>query len=149
MVQILMIKRLGKLQPINEAGETVLRHLKQGEIVAIELTKPRNIRFHRRLFAMLQIILENQSHYKSVEDLLDVCKLRIGHSRKILTAHGIIEVPASISFSALDNFEFGQFYDRACQWVLTEVIPGLMREELDEAVEAELLEFVSGVPSSV
>ena len=146
MASFVAVKKLKALYPADEAGEAVLRTLAQGELVTLELKRPRNLAFHRKFFAMLQIILQNQDHYKSVDDLLDVCKLRIGHSRKIQTTHGIVEVPASISFSALDDTGFQDFYDRACQWVITEVIPGLKRHDLDEAVEVELLEFVSGIP---
>lgn len=147
MTKILVVKVLGKLQPVDDAGEAVLRRFAPGEIFAVEVTKPRNIRFHRKLMAMLQIILANQEHYQSIEDLLTVCKLRIGHTHKILTAHGIVEVPASISFAAMDDVAFGQFYDRACQWVLNEVIPGLERHALDEEVRRQLLEFGGDVPA--
>ena len=118
-----------------------MRRLKQGEIVEVELTKPRNPQFHKKFFAMLQIVLANQEHYQSIDDLLAVCKLRTGHTRKIQTAHGIYEVPESISFAAMDDVAFGDFYDRAVHWVCQEVIPGLKRNGLDEEVQLALLEF--------
>jgi hypothetical protein len=146
MAKIRLVKKLSALYPYDEAGEVVLRRLAQGEIVETEVTKPRNARFHRMFFAMLSIILANQEHYTSIEDLLAVCKLRIGHTHKIQTAHGIYEVPASISFAAMDDIEFGNFYDRACQWVCSEVVPGLERKGLDEEVRRQLLEFGGNEP---
>lgn len=144
MAKVLVVKVLGKLQPVDDAGESVLRRFAQGEIFAIEVTKPRNVQFHRKLMAMLQIILANQTHYKSVEDLLAVCKLRIGHTHKIQTAKGIYEVPASISFAEMDDIEFADFYDRACEWVLQEVLPGLRRLDLNSEVEEQLRRFGDG-----
>ena len=141
MTRIRLSKKLGALYPYDEAGQAVLRRIKPGDIVEVELTKPRNAQFHRKFWAMLQIILENQEHYTSVEDLLAVCKLRIGHTHKIQTAQGIVEIPASISFAAMDDVEFANFYDRACNWVLSEVIPGLERKGLDDEVRQALIEF--------
>ena len=121
----------------------MLSKIGAGEIVKAEIKRPRNVRFHRKLFAMLTIILNNQDHYRSVEDLLDVAKLRIGHVRVIQTKQGEVRIPASISFSALDDHEFGKIYNRICDWVCEEVLPGLRRADLDEEVANELMEFAA------
>ncbi len=139
----IMVKRLGALRPTDDSGIEALRKIGDGELVKVNWSRPRNIRFHRKFFAMLQIILANQEHYKSMDDLLDVCKLRIGHVRIVETAKGIERFPASISFASMDETEFSAFYDRAVDWVLQEVLPGLQRQHLDTEVEAELVEFAA------
>ena len=141
MARFLMVKNMGALRPVDEAGEAVLRHIGQGEIVGVEVKRPRNVKHHRMFFAMLSIVLQNQDYYKSLEDLLDVCKLRIGHCRTLLTRDGEVKIPSSISFAQLDQDGFNDFYNRACAWVVTEVIPGLKRGDLDAEVEAALLAF--------
>ena len=142
-MKFLVVKRLNALCPIDETGEAAVRKFGLGEIVSVEVKRPRNVAFHRKFFAMLQIILQNQDAYKSIDDLLDVCKLRIGHFRTINTKNGEVQIPDSISFAAMDDTAFGDFYDRACNWVVTEVIPGLQRTHLDEQVALELMEFGS------
>ncbi|KKL59225.1 hypothetical protein LCGC14_2217480 [marine sediment metagenome] len=139
----IMVKRLGALRPTDDSGTEALQKIGDGELVKVSWSRPRNIRFHRKFFAMLQIILANQEHYKSMDDLLDVCKLRIGHVRIVETAKGIERFPASISFANMDETEFSAFYDRAVDWVLREVLPGLQRQHLDAEVEAELVEFAA------
>ncbi len=139
----IMVKRLGALRPTDDSGTEALRKIGDGELVKVTWTRPRNIHFHRKFFAMLQIILANQEHYKSMDDLLDVCKLRIGHVRIVETANGVERFPDSISFAHLDETEFSAFYDRAVNWMLSEVIPGLQRQHLDAEVEAELVEFAA------
>ena len=141
MTRFLVVKNLGVLRPVDEAGEEILRHVGQGEIVAVEMKRPRNVAHHRKFFAMLSIVLENQSYYKSVEDILDVCKIRIGHVRTVQTKDGEVKIPESISFASMDQDAFNGFYNRACGWVVTEVIPGLQRKHLDAEVEAKLLAF--------
>ena len=140
-MKFLAVKRLGSLQPADEAGEAAIRKLGLGELVTVEVKRPRNGKFHRKFFAMLQIILQNQEHYQSIDDLLDVCKLRTGHCRAIQTKQGEVKIPKSISFSAMDDTEFADFYDRACGWVCNEVIHGLERRHLDEEVAAQLRNF--------
>ncbi len=139
----IMVKRLGALRPTDDMGIEAMRKIGDNELVKVTWTRPRNVRFHRKFFAMLQIILANQEHYKSIDDLLGVCKLRIGHVRIVETAKGIERFPASISFANMDETEFSAFYDRAIDWMLTEVIPGLQRQHLDAEVEAELIGFAA------
>ena len=140
-MRILVAKKLRGLYPIDESGEAVLQKIGQGEIVTIELKRERNIPHHRKFFAMLSIILQNQDSYKSMDDLLDVCKIRIGHCRTVQTKSGEVKIPKSISFAAMDQSQFEAFYDRAIAWVVTEVVPGLERQTLDDEVRAALLGF--------
>ena len=93
MTKAMMVKKLSALYPSDEASEALIRRLKQGEILSVEIRRPRNIKFHAKFFAMLHIILENQEYYKSVDDLLDVCKLRIGHCRTVQTKRGRARPP--------------------------------------------------------
>ena len=141
MASFIAVKKLKALYPADEAGEAILRTLGQGELVEITLRRPRNLKFHAKFFSMLSIILQNQDYYKSIDDLLDVTKLAVGHCRTIRTKQGDVKIPMSISFAALDDSGFADFYDRVIVWVCSDVIPGLKRGDLDEAVEAELLRF--------
>lgn len=144
MAEVILRKRLsGVLEPVDDDGKRTLAKFKNGTLIRAQVTKPRNVHFHRKFFAMLNLILQNQEHYKSVDDLLDVCKLRIGHVRVIQTATGEERVPQSISFAAMDETAFQEFYDRAVNWMLEEVIPGLRKHDLNQEVEAELMQFAA------
>lgn len=139
-----MVKRLGALRPTDDEGTEAIQKIKDGSLVKISWTTPRNARLLRKLFVMLTIILDNQNHYKSTRDLLDVCKLRVGHVRIVETARGIEKFPASISFVNMpDNAEFDVFYNKAVDWMLSEVIPGLQRQHLDAEVEDQLIGFAA------
>lgn len=138
------VKHLGSLRPGDEEAEAVLRSIGQGELVSVEVKRPRNIRFHNKFFAMLKIILDNQELYKSKTQLLDVCKIAIGHV-EVIERKGIQYMkPKSISWAAMDETAFQDFYDRAVAWVAEEVVPGLRRQDLDEEVEIALLGFGEG-----
>ncbi len=141
----IMVKRLGALRPRDNDEECIeaMRKIGDGELVKVAWTSPRNIRFHNKLFAMLGIILANQLHYKSMNELLNVCKLGIGHVHVVQTPKGAVCWPASISFANMDETQFSAFYERAVDWMLAEVIPGLQRQHLEAEVEAELTGFAA------
>lgn len=141
MVKILVVKKLSGLYPVDESGEAVIRKFGLGEIVSIDVTRPRNVAFHRKFFAMLHIILQNQDHYKSMDALLTVCKLATGHYYTVETKSGLVKIPDSISFAGMDETKFADFYDRACTWVVEEVIPGLDRQGLNDEVRMKLQDF--------
>ncbi len=140
---IIMVKRLGTFRPADDEGAEAMQKIKDGSLVKITWSQARNIRFHNKFFAMLGIVLKNQKHYQSMDELLGVCKLRIGHVTVVQTPHGEEMWPKSISWAKMDETEFSRFYDGAVDWVLREVIPGLQRQHLDAEVEDQLIGFAA------
>ena len=136
-MKALFRKDFGCLRAADARAEQFMGRVKFGDVVLLEARRPRNVAHHRKFFAMLQKVFENQLHYKDVEEILVAFKFAIGHTKKIKTARGIIEVPLSISFAAMDQDQFNEFYDKAVDFVCAEVIPGLKKEELAK----ELMEF--------
>ncbi len=138
-----MANHLGALRPAQEQDVEVWSHLKiaEREVIKVQISRSRNYRFHCKFFAMLGIILTNQEYYQTTDELLNVCKLRIGHVDIVQTPQGEERWPKSISFASMNETEFSTFYDRAVDWVLQDVIPGLQRQHLDAEVEAELVGF--------
>ncbi len=139
----IMVKRLGAFRPTDDQGIEDMAKILDGSLVKVTWTRPRNIHFHNKFFAMLGIVLKNQEHYQSMDELLGVCKIRIGHVTVVSTGYGTEKWPKSISFAAMDETEFSKFYDRAVDWVLREVIPGLQRQHLDAEVEDQLIGFAA------
>ena len=143
----------GALVPTTEEGREWVNSLPYREIVAGQFSRPRNAKFHRKFFALLSLIHKNQEHYKTVDDLLLAFKYHVGHGHWITTRIAslaeyhlsekrsplTIEIfqPASISFAKMSEDEFSDFYSKALDFVVTVVIPGLDREDL----ERELMEF--------
>jgi len=139
MTAVLMRKRLATLEPVDDDGRRLLAKMAPGRVVSVEIRRPRNVLFHRKFFAMLNLILQNQEYYKSIDDLLDVCKLRVGHVKVVQTKRGEERIPKSISFAEMDETAFTEFYERVVDWVTAEVIPGLNKADL----ERELMEFAA------
>lgn len=136
-------KQFDNLRAIDEPGTDALRKIKNGALVLVEVKQTRNPQHHRKLFAMLNIVLKNQDYYKSLDTLLSACKLATGHAEIVRTKRGDVAIPKSIAFHSMSQDDFGTFYEASVDWVVSEVIPGLSKEDLDAEVAAELREFAT------
>lgn len=141
MAQFLAAKKLSALYPVDEAGEAVLRSMGQGEIVSLVIRRPRNIRHHRLFWALMGLTWENLPHerYPTVEALVTEVKIATGHyDQRIVHLGGTqytVLTPRSISFAAMDQVEFTAFFDRCCDWLVANVLPGVTQEELRREIE--------------
>lgn len=135
---VLMRRTLaGKLEPVDEVGREAMEHVKG--VVSVEIKKPRNLGHHRKLFALLSLILPNQTRYATTEELLCAIKVYAGLCVPVQLGDGtMVRVPKSISFASMDQTEFEAFWDRVVKVVCERIIPGLKRADL----ERELLEIV-------
>ena len=96
-----------------------LKKIKAGNMVMCRITQPRNIGFHRKFFALIKMIYQNQEHYKNSDDLRADLIVSAGFYEKRTTFFGEeILKPKSISFSSMKQEEFDELYNR----VLDEVV---------------------------
>lgn len=115
--------------------------MREGEIVSAKITRPRNVRHHRKFFALLGIVFEAQDRYPTMEHLLDAIKIAIGHYDTIqLTKTKTVIKTKSISFASMDQAAFEQFYDRVVRLIVTKILPGTDSAELEQQV----LEIIGG-----
>ena len=138
-MEILLRRDFGPvLRPCDEVGERALKQIGQGTVVTCSVKQPRNVQHHRLFFALVSKVFENQEYFKSVEQLVAALKIAIGHVDVIQTKRGTFTIPKSISFAKMDQAQFSEFYERAVDFVVSEVVPGLGRAEL----EAEIQELI-------
>ena len=138
MPKLVLRKHLGSLRPADEQCETWLGKIANGDCIMVDARKPRNIQHHRKLFALLNLVVENIDQSITVEMLLGIIKLRTGYCDVIQTAKGEIALPKSIAFESMDQTQFSEFYDKAVDFIIQEILP-VSRAEL----ESEILEMVA------
>ena len=79
--------------------------------VKCKITQPRNIKFHRKFFALINLVYDNQEHYNNIEHLRRDLTVASGYYTKRITIHGEeITEPKSISFSKMSELEFSELY---------------------------------------
>jgi hypothetical protein len=119
-MEIWMERTLSGLKAADDASVDALRRVKLGRVVRVELTTPRNVKHHRKFFALLNLVWSSAGDWPSLEHLLDELKKRMGlyedcgeiidrETGQILKAIKL----KSISFAKMDQTEFDEFYDRA------------------------------------
>ena len=108
----------------------------EGEHYEVEIKKKRNIKFHRKFFALINLCFENQEHYKHVDDLREELVILSGFFRETVTHLGEIKKKAlSLSFAAMDEIQFEDVYNK----VLTEVM--MMLDCNNEDINEQLKNF--------
>jgi len=128
-------KQLGVLRPVDQAARDIVAKYKIGDLVTADVVKPRCLSHHRLYWALAQVVSENMPGEFSAEVVSDVIKVRAGHVTVVKTAKGEVFIPKSISFAAMDQIEFYQFFDRALRVVVSEILPGVNSDSLRQEVE--------------
>ena len=116
-----------------EAARELLAAIPLGATVVVDITRPRNPRFHRLYWALCQTIAESVG--ARAEAVSDVIKLRSGHFTVIQTKSERIQVPRSISFAKMKEPEFRTFFQNACVFICEELLPGMKPGELRKQIE--------------
>ena len=115
MKDIYLVKQLnGSLLPAYDSDKELMSSIKVGEIYKYKFSKPRNIKFLRKFFALIKLVYENQEHYRSIEHLRRDLTIESGYYDvrvNKFTGEQIIE-PKSISFASMDEIEFGKLYSK-------------------------------------
>lgn len=96
-----------------------LKKIKIGKSVLCKITQPRNIKFHNKFFALINMIYQNQEHYNNIEHLRKDLIKSAGFYEEHISIYGeVIQEAKSISFGSMDEAEFKDLYDR----VLDEIV---------------------------
>ena len=127
------IKSDSKLIPANDETFEKVKKMAVGESIFMEWKPRRNYQFHKKFFSLLNYVFENQTYYKTIDNLLEVYKFKAGYFETIVTHKGQKHYKAkSISFHAMDNEEFEKFYSASIDTSL-ELIP-MDKKELEDNI---------------
>jgi len=121
------------LVPADDEARDLLRSIKPGATVGLELSRPRNIRFHRLYWGLCSTIASAIGAQS--ENVSDVIKLRSGHFTVVATKAERLRLPKSISFAKMDQGEFKAFFEQACRVVCEEFLPHMKPSELTKQIE--------------
>ena len=137
-----LMRRNAGFFPESPIDEDNLKRIKPGQTIEVEYKKPRNPQFHRKFFALLGVVLDNQDRHDSIDSLLIELKLQMAHYDLHVTMGGkSIYIPKSIAFHRMDDDEFAKFYDRALTVILKRFIQGATAAEINRQVD-EIVGFL-------
>ncbi len=131
------VKTRGGLYPSDRFAQEFMAPLKEGREILLSAKKPRNVAHHRKLFALLNKVIENTDRWANTTVLLEDLKLATGlFTTRVSVLTGMpYPVAASISFASMPQEEFARWFEKALE-VLAGVL-GCTPNELNNEVETE------------
>lgn len=134
-----LTRTVSGLSASDDAAKAVLRKIKLGEVVKVDIQRPRNIKHHRQFFALLNAVWAAAGDWPSVEDLLIELKLRLGITKDVIVRESgeVVKVLGSISFASMNQDEFEAFYEGALQ-ALCQMAGGIESDMLRQEVLQQL-----------
>jgi len=124
------------LMPLYPADFDVKRKLKLGQDYRVEVTNPRNIGFHRKFFAMINIGHENTSLDMPFETYRKYMIMKAGFFKAYTTPKGNYYEPDSISFASMSQDQFEDVYSRILDKIIEDI--GATKED----IENQLINFM-------
>lgn len=98
-----------------------IKKLKVGEIYFFEVKRERNIGFHRKFFALIKMVFQNQEIYTDQEDLRGDLLVESGYYRTYYTFLGEEKrKPLSISFASMSQDTFDKMYSDVLDTIVKE-----------------------------
>ena len=133
---LFMRRTLAGLAPADEDSALRLRKIPAGDLVTVDVKRPRNLAQHRRYWLLCSLVAINHESLADAESVHQCLKLLTGWTDKVaLKSTGeILMVPRSISFTKMDAGEWDDYYARARDAVCEHLLPGVALPELEEEI---------------
>ncbi len=131
------------LVPLYDSDYDLKKRLRVGSVVKCKVSNPRNYEHHKKFFALVRLTFDNlpsnlAEYFKvnNEEDMLRRFKRDLGYFKTSLNERGEKEIEyQSISFSAMEQYEFERFYNQCIDLVLYKYIKGIDKEDLITEIE--------------
>lgn len=123
------------LVPITDEDYDEKKRLKLGTIYSAEIKVPRNYKFHKKFFALLNTAWvylpeRTQNGFRSVDGFRQYLTVAAGHYDTFFSPSRkeFVEIPKSISFGSMSEEEFEELYEKVYQ-VIFSIIGKYVNEE--------------------
>lgn len=155
MAEIFLRKVQGVLIPDSELDAEKLATIANGETIRADIKRPRNIKYHRKYFALLDVLYDifdpelppPEVWYKGIKPVKNRERFRhdiaiaTGYCEMTINVKGQYRAEAkSISFAAMDETTFADLYSKTIDFGLQHIAKGKTREEIENWTNA-ILEF--------
>ena len=102
------------LIPVGDESVKAFNKIKVDNDIFTEWKPRRNMKFHKKYFALLNAVIHNQEHYKTVNNLHESIKFKSGYFETIIPLNGQpFLITKSIAFHSMDAEAFENFYSVA------------------------------------
>lgn len=110
-MKLLLVKTLGGFKPAFDTDYESAKKIPLNEPFEIEYKKKRNYKFHKKFFALVNMVFQNQERYTNIGHLRRDLTIEAGYYDVTHNLQGVeILEPKSISFASMDDIQFSEFY---------------------------------------
>lgn len=149
--EIIVRKLYNSFVPVDMVGLDAMEEMQSNGEFKATFTRPRNIKFHKKFFALLNVAFDAWEAPAMEHAGIPVQKNRDRFRKDIIIACGFYETTVnlagkvrleakSIRFDRMDDDEFEKLYSKAIDVILGQVLSNYTREDLDYQVE-QILRF--------
>ncbi len=139
-MKLLLLNTKQGLKPMYDEDYDEKKKLKIDEVYEAEIRLPRNLRFHRKYFALLRCAWEyiNERQQSFFKDDLEVFRKSLevtsGWCEPCynLSMQTWLHTPKSISFEKMKEDEFNILYNKVRDILFSAIIPNITKEEFDK-----------------
>ena len=124
------------LIPLYPSDYDEKRKLKLGSDYEIDVTHPRNLGFHKKFMAMVNIGCENSSLNMPFDTYRRYMTIKAGYFKAYETPKGIYYEALSLSFSSMEQDKFEEVYSRVLDKIIDDI--GAAKED----IEKQLINFM-------
>lgn len=137
MARLLLKKTLSGFAPADDMSVETAKRFKVGDTYRGEIVKPRSRKTLGRYWVLCEMIMNNSEMFRSKEQVSDYLKIRTGHSTSIVAQKTgeIFHVANSIDFDSMDEAEFAELWQRVCDVVVEDILPGITQHEIEYEIQ--------------
>lgn len=113
--------KTNEFQGLNDGDRIILDKIPSMEETLFKIERPRNPRFHRKYFAMINLAFENQDDFglEEAEQFRQYLQMRAGFYITKDTPTGNAYFAKSIAFDSMDGAEFENLYEKVWEQIFT------------------------------
>lgn len=118
------------LVPLFPSDYDEKRKLRLGQDYEVEVKNPRNVGFHRKFFALLNIGHENTQLDMPMDAYRRYITIKAGYYNAYQTPKGLFYDAKSISFASMSQDEFEEVFSRVLDKIIKDI--GATKEDITE-----------------
>jgi hypothetical protein len=126
----------GRIIPEYNTDYDKMAKIKPNTSYKVSITRPRNVRFHRKFFALLNLAYQNQETFDNIEHLRYWVTMKAGYYNLTATPSGEMFTPKSISFSSMNQEQFDELYSKSLDVIIRWM--GISEQEIQQ----QLIDFM-------
>ena len=139
----LYLRKVGNTYIVDSGDEDTI---KNGTVVCAKITKPRNYRFHKKFFALMnyaygiwdpeELEYRGQKVGKNFDRFRKDITMLAGYYDLVTNIKGELKAePQSISFGSMKEEEFEKLYSKTINVLIKRVLTNYTRDDVDRVIE--------------